>query len=345
MVWSRRTVLISGTAAVLAVLAAGGSFLLLSGSSPAKAHHVARPHPTPTPTHRATGPLLSPFTGKPVRRLGPVLAVKIDNIVLARPQTGLTHADIVYVLPVEGGLSRFLAVFSSHFPPVIGPVRSAREDDIELLRQFGRPAFAFSGAQPQLLPVVEHSRIVDLYAGLVGGYYRDLSRIEPYNLFAQTKTLLAEARRAGRANGPSTAHDIGFRFGPAPAGGHARASFSVGYSAASFEFRWSARRARWLVWMDGSPALTTDAGQLRPKTVVIQYTRVRTSRFLEQGRVRPPFAVSTGSGTAVVLRGGMAYQVHWSRPRRPGGTTFRLPSGRPMTFARGQVWVVLVARK
>ena len=78
--------------------------------------------------------------------LGRVLTVKIDNLAPARPQTGLAGAGIVYVLPVEGGLSRFLAVFSSHVPPVIGPVRSAREDDLELLRQFGRPAFAYSGA-------------------------------------------------------------------------------------------------------------------------------------------------------------------------------------------------------
>jgi len=333
MAWSRRTIVVTAAStAAAAALAVAGFVVFAGGPAPVKAPLAAH-------TAKSLAQLTSPFTGEPVQALGPVLAVKIDNIVLARPQTGLTSADIVYVLPVEGGLSRFMAIFSSRFPPVIGPVRSGREDDIELLRQFGRPAFAFSGAQPQLLPVVEHSRIVDLYAGKVGGYYRDLSRIAPYNLYARTKTLLAEAR------GASTAHDIGFRFGPAPAGGHRRASFSVGYSAASFEFRWSARKARWLVWMDGSPAMTTDAGQLRPPTVVIQYTTVRTSPFLEQGRVRPPFAESTGSGTAVVLRGGMAYHVRWSRPRRPGGTTFTLPSGRPMTFARGQVWVVLAARQ
>ena len=61
--------------------------------------------------------LYSPFTGEPVSVLGPVLATKIDNLAPARPQTGLTDADIVYVLPVEGGLSRFLAMFSSRFPP------------------------------------------------------------------------------------------------------------------------------------------------------------------------------------------------------------------------------------
>src|SRR5206468_9352312 len=126
------------------------------------------------------------FTGEPVTAAGPVLAIKIDNLAPARPQTGLTAADIVYVLPVEGGLSRFLAVFSSHSPAVVGPVRSAREDDLELLRQFGRPAFAYSGAQPQLLPVVEKARTADLYAGRVGGYFRDPRRVAPHNLYART---------------------------------------------------------------------------------------------------------------------------------------------------------------
>jgi len=262
--------------------------------------------------------------------------VKIDNIVLARPQTGLTKADIVYVLPVEGGLSRFMAIFSSHFPPVIGPVRSAREDDLELLRQFDRPAFAYSGAQPQLLRVVERARTVDLYAGRVGGYYRDYNRIAPYNLYAQTKQLLAEAK------GASKAHDIGFRFGPAPPGGQPRASVSVSYAATWFTFTWSAAKGRWMVWMDGAGAASTEGPQLSAPTVVIQHTTVRTSRFLEWGNLRPPYAVSTGSGTALVLRNGRAYRARWSRRDVRGGTTFTTLTGKPMTFARGPVWVVLV---
>jgi len=328
-------------AVAVAALAGTGIFVLADRSAPARPIKVAAPKPTrpaATRTPRAPAQLRSPFTGEVVHALGPVLALKIDNIVLARPQTGLTRADIVYVLPVEGGLSRFLAIFSSHFPPVIGPVRSARQDDIELLRQFGRPAFAFSGAQPELLPVVEHSRIVDLYDGVVGGYFRDLNRIAPYNLYARTRILLNEA------HGASKAHDIGFRFGAPPSGGRPVQSFSARYPAASFEFRWSRRLARWLVWMDGAPAQTTDRGQLRPATVVIQYTTVRTSPYLEEG-VRPPYAVSTGSGPAVVLRDGRAWNVHWSRPKADGGTTYTLASGKRMTFTRGQVWIVLIARK
>jgi len=320
--WPRRKIVIGASAAAAAIGLAVALVIVLPGGTPDK------PAPAGSPT------LVSPFTGEPVSALGPVLAVKIDNLAPARPQTGLTGSDIVYVLPVEGGLSRILAVFSSHFPPVIGPVRSAREDDLELLAQFGRPAFAYSGAQPKLLRVVEKARIVDLYDGLVGGYFRDPRRIAPHNLYAHTSQLLAEA------SGASKAHDIGFRFGPAPAGGHPAASFSVSYPAASFMFRWSAKDGRWLVWMDGAPARAVEGGQLGAPTVVIQYTKVRTSRFLEAG-LRPPYAESTGTGTGMVLRGGQAYPIRWSRPDANGGTTFTTLSGQPMTFARGQVWVML----
>jgi Protein of unknown function (DUF3048) N-terminal domain/Protein of unknown function (DUF3048) C-terminal domain len=290
-----------------------------------------------SPAAKPPGKLASPFTGEPLTSLSRVLAVKIDNITQARPQTGLGKADIVYVLPVEGGLSRILAIFSSSYPRVAGPVRSAREDDLELLAQFGRPAFAYSGATPVLLPYIHrHARIVNLYAGTASGYYRDPSRVAPYNLYARTRQLLAQAP------GASTAHGIGFRFGPAPAGGRPATSESVAYPAASFTFTWSASKGRWLVSMDGTPAGTTDGGRLSAATVVIQHTIVRTSRFLEYGS-RPPYAESTGTGTAVVLRDGEAYSAHWSRPTADSGTTFTTAGGQPMTFARGPVWVILTS--
>jgi hypothetical protein len=305
-------------------------FFVLSGGTPAS-KATQSPSPTPSPTHHSI--LTSPFTGEPIKSLGPELIFKIDNVEQARPPTGLTKADIVYLLPVEGGLSRIFAVFSSHIPPIVGPVRSSRQEDIELLRQFGRPAFAFSGAQPHLLPVVEHARIVNLYAGIVSGYFRDLNRIEPYNLYANTHTLLAEAPHASRAR------DIGFRFGPAPVGGKPTKSFSISYPDAAFLFRWSAHDHRWLVWMDGSPAYAAEGGQLGGPTVVVQYVRVTLSPFRELG-IKPPYANTVGSGNAIVLRDGRAYAVRWSRPDADGGTTFTLPDGKRMTFARGQVWVV-----
>lgn len=335
---SPRRRVISAASATAAIGLTVGLLVALPGNPPPPpprkpVAHLAVAPPKPAPKPRPKPPLTSPFTGEPIKKLGPVLVAKIDNIVYARPQTGLQSADIVYVLPVEGGLSRFEAVFSSHFPAVIGPVRSAREDDLELLAQFGRPAFAYSGAAPHLLPFIHRARIVDLYAGTAGGYYRDPDRIAPYNLFANTKTLLSEAP------GASKARDIGFRFGPAPAGGRVVTSFSWSYPAASYTFRWSAKDKRWLVSIDGAPAMATEGGQLGGRTVVIEYTTIRTSRFLEYGS-RPPFAQSDGSGRAIVLRDGREYTVHWSRPSVNGGTTYTLPNGERMTFERGQVWVV-----
>jgi len=308
-----------------------------SGSSTAQARPAATirpatPSASPTPTHK--GPLLDPFTGKQVKALGPELAVKIDNIVYARPQTGLQSADLVYVIPVEGGLTRYMAVFSSNIPKVIGPVRSARESDLYLLRQFGHPAFAWSGATPHLVPFIERAPVADLYANQVGGYYRSASRPAPYNLYANTKQLLSEA------HGVSKARDIGFRFGSLPAGGTAMASYSVKYPAASYTFHWSAKDKRWLTWIDGSPANATEGGQLGGSTVVIQYTHISTSRFEEYGG-RPPLAESTGTGKAVILRDGRAYTVRWSRPNLETGTTYTLLNGKRMLFAPGQTWVVL----
>jgi hypothetical protein len=336
MDWTRGRIATAATA-VLAFTGLVVGLVLAFGSGPAQVPQAqqepasASPSPSHTPTQ-----LYSPFTGERVKSLHRVLAVKIDNYTLARPQTGINQADMVYVLPVEGGLTRFMAVFSSRFPPVVGPVRSAREDDLALLRQYGRPALAYSGATPVLQPfIAKHARIVNLFAGITGGYFRSSSRIAPYNLYAHTSQLLAQARKASKA------HDIGFRFGPPPAGGRATTSESASFPASSYRFTWSAHQDRWLVWIDGKRGETTDAGQMAAATVVIQHTRVTTSRFLEYGS-RPPYAVSTGNGSATVLRNGKAYQAHWSRPHRDGGTTFTTPSGKPMTFARGPVWILLV---
>jgi len=301
------------------------------------ARHPAS-HPATPPSAR---PLLSPFTGQRVPSLGPVLAVPVGNAAAARPQAGLSQADIVYVLPAEGGLSRFLAVYSSRVPRVTGPVRTARADDLQLLRQFGRPAFAYSGAPAGLLPVIQQARIVGLPAGAAsgvpGGYFPQPGRPAPDNIYARTRQLLAAA------HGVSTARGIGFRFGPAPAGGLPTAAWPVSYPAASFSFSWSAPAGRWLVDMDGAPATGPRGGQLSAATVVIQYTAMGVSRFA--GPSGPaPFAYTTGGGRAVVLRNGQSWQVRWSRPHGSSGTTFSTDSGQPMTFARGQVWVVFAHR-
>ncbi|NGN62956.1 DUF3048 domain-containing protein [Streptomyces sp. A7024] len=276
------------------------------------------------------------LTGKPNGN-GPVLAVKVDNVRAARPHTGLGSADIVYVEQVEAGLTRLLAVYASRIPDVVGPVRSARESDLELLRQFDRPALAYSGAQGKLLPLIHSAPLQEVTASSKA-YYRGKDRPAPHNLFVRPERAL------DAADGASRAQDIGFRFGPTPKGGRAVTEERVRFPAAAYQFSWSADDRRWLVAMDGAPARTTDGGRVSAATVVIQKVKVRPSRFSDRGGNVTPYTETTGSGSAVVLRDGRAYDARWSRPSAGGGTTYTAKDGGRLRFAPGPVWVVLAPR-
>ncbi|MFI9027428.1 DUF3048 domain-containing protein [Streptomyces sp. NPDC053560] len=281
----------------------------------------------------------SPFTGEDGAG-DKVLAVKIDNVAAARPQTGLEKADILYTEQVEAGLSRILAVFAAHLPDRVGPVRSARESDLELLRQFGNPALAYSGAQAKLRPTLESAPIVPLPPGEApDAYVRSADRAAPHNLY------LRPARALEAASGASAPADIGFRFGSAPSGGTRTSRQDVGYPAARFGFTWSEPRNRWLVSMDGTPFRTTGAGQLGVATVVIQYVTVRSSRLHDKWGSVTPYTETVGSGDALVLRNGKKYEARWSRPAADGGTTFTTPDGNRLPFPRGPVWVALTPKK
>ncbi|MFD4502867.1 DUF3048 domain-containing protein [Streptomyces sp. NPDC058457] len=280
----------------------------------------------------------APQSGTPTpnrqQATGSVLAVKIDNVAAARPQTGLDAADVVYAEQVEGGLSRLMAVYATRLPEVVGPVRSARESDLELLRQFDRPTLAFSGAQKKLLPLIRRAPLrPESPAEASGAYYRGSGRPAPHNLYLRPARLMDGA--PGRA-----ALTTGFRYGPAPAGGTVTASRTVRYPAARFAFSWSADRNRWLVSMDGTPARTTAGNRLAPATVVVQHVRVTKSAYHDVLGNYTPFTETVGTGTAEVLRDGRSYEATWSRPQATDGTTFTGADGSPLDFADGQVWVV-----
>lgn len=266
---------------------------------------------------------------------GRVLAVKIDNVRPARPQTGLEAADVVYAEQVEAGLSRLMAVYAGRLPPVIGPVRSARETDLELLRQFDDPALVFSGAQSKLLPLISAAPLRQLSPGKAPGdaYFRGGGKAAPHNLFVRPKALDADPGAGGLES-------TGFRFGPRPQGGAPERERTVRFPAARFTFTWSAEQGRWLVSMDGEQARTADGGRLGASTVVVQYVKVRESRFHDRSGNNTPFTETVGSGKARVLRDGRGYEARWERPSPQDGTEFTTADGGRLPFAKGQVWVV-----
>ncbi|MEV0640751.1 DUF3048 domain-containing protein [Streptomyces sp. NPDC050619] len=283
---------------------------------------------TPTPSQSDSG---SP---RPSAAAPSALAVKIDNVRAARPQTGLDSADVVYAEQVEGGLSRLMAVYATKLPEVIGPVRSARVSDLELLRQFDRPVFAFSGAQGKLIPLINKEPLDVQTPGKVSGaFFRGSGKSAPHNLYLRPNRLLPSAPGAD-------ALTTGFRYGAPPAGGERETSRTVRYPAARFTFSWSADQGRWLVAMDGTPTVTTDGKRVAAATVVVQHVKIRESVFHDSLGNNTPYTETIGSGKAEVLRGGRAYDVNWKREKATDGTEFTTADGTPVNFAKGQVWVV-----
>jgi len=307
---------------------------LLTGCTNAQAP-VAAPSPKadPTPPSAPLLPPPSPFTGLPTDLAAPVLAVKIDNVASARPQTGTTAADLVYVEPVEGGLTRLLAVFQSRMPPVVGPVRSVRETDLQLLAPLDAPALAFSGEAPELRPLLAGAPVVDVSASAVpAAYYRERDRPSPHDVYVRTATLTV--------GGPP--RDVGFRFGLLPAGGRPTADLTARYPSVSISVEWVAAERRWVFDVDGAPLLAAEGGRPGAATVVLQQVVVRDTAIRDANGTPSPFAESVGAGAAVVLRDGQAFAGTWSRPSPDAPTTFTRPDGTPLTFATGPVWVLLL---
>ncbi|MFM8867596.1 MAG: DUF3048 domain-containing protein, partial [Ilumatobacteraceae bacterium] len=197
------------------------------------------------PGHVHANSGVSPLSGRPGGEGKPVVMVKLDNTALARPHTGLREADLVYVEEVEWGLTRLAALYNSSFPKVVGPVRSARISDLEILRQFQSPGLVFSGANKTLLGAVAKSNAVSLSPNEMSNYYfRNNKKEVPHN------QMLNFASLVGKAKGLGVVADVGLRFDAAvPSGGVKTKSFLARWSSATVGATWS--KAGWGISVDG----------------------------------------------------------------------------------------------
>jgi hypothetical protein len=327
------------TSRILAALLGAALVVTACSSDPepkAEAPPETSVSPTPTPTPTPTLPsLLSGRMGKPN---GPVLAVKIDNTRPAHPQVGLRVADVVYVEQVEGGLTRLAAVYSSELPKRVGPVRSARSTDIELLRQYGTVALAYAGAQRGVQRLLRRSSLKLLSFNDGRGFSRSPERPGPYDVIGDTAQLM---RRAGNVDSPKA---VGYEFGDAPAGGRPAARFEARFPSAQIGGAWSAKRKQWLLSMDGRKDMAAEGGQLGANTFVVQFVTIRPSRFRDVNGANSPHTTTVGSGRAMIFRDGQVYEGRWSRAKASDPTAYTI-DGQPAVFAPGTIWVALLGRE
>ena len=274
---------------------------------------------------------------------GPVLAVKIDDTEPAHPQIGLNKADIVYIEQVEGGLSRIAAIFSdpTRLPDLIGPVRSARISDLDILAQYGHVGFAFSGAQSKFYPMINAANLTNLSADRNPAtiYSRDTTRFAPTNLMLHPHELLSSATEQQKQI--DTVKGIGFTFGPLPSGGVPITSVSFHWPASHYSASWSKSLGQWLLKYNGKPDLAADGSHLGSPTLIIQNVSITDSQFKDRHGGVTPFSQTVGSGTAFLLREGVAIPVLWNRASAEAGTTWTTPDGKPANVGTGQIWIAL----
>ena len=278
------------------------------------------------------------------------LAVKIGNgDPKDRPQAGLAAADIVYEVLVEAGFTRFLAVFHSEIPSRVGPVRSARSSDFDILADVGTPYLATSGANSTVLREMRQAAragtLIDVgAASKAAPYRRDRSRPAPHNLYFHYENLGGgdpDSLPGGQPDAPPVPL-FEYSSSNPPALADA-AGVTVAYTTlygGEVSHVWDPFLGGWVRIQDGTLHMTeTDFGvaEIAPANVVVvlmPYGRSAADR-------RSPQALSYGSGNALVLTAGSVHEAVWERSEDRVGFRFWDAAGNPLSLSSGSTWLLL----
>lgn len=291
----------------------------------------AAPAATPEPAPSASTPKAAardPLTGGRVSD-NPVIAVKVENTAAARPQVGLGAADIVFVQEVEGAQTRLLAVYHSKMPRRLGPVRSARTTDAQLLPLFGRPGLVYSGANGRVQRKLDDASLVPISRST-----RDRRRVAPHNVFVDLDQI-------GRTVEVGPAQPIGWVFAAKPAQRGAADTkaesrvgndgFAFGYAQDRYTVSWRGSR-----YVDGD----NDAVARADNVVVLRVRNVPDGNRDVRGSASV-LSQTVGRGRVTVYRDGVRIEGTWSR----GGVSSPLrltdADGQDIALKPGQTWVTL----
>jgi hypothetical protein len=292
----------------------------------------------------------APLTGMPVTDQAvlsrPTLLVKINNAdgndctTEARPQVGVEQADIVIEEVVEGGITRFMAAFQSTVPETVGPVRSARSSDVDLIEAFHTPLFAWSGNNPgvgnELNSIGDDFVAVGHSTSAGSNFYRDNKggRCAPSNLFVHPADLYSFADGKGQAPTPVFQYRTEGQAIAATAAPVAGVRLTTDLDTV---FAWNATTASWDRYQKRTKHTTLSGATLSPKNVVILDVDYKTSA----ADTRSPEAVTVGSGAAHVYMDGKVVDGTWKRDDAKAPWTLTDAAGAPIALTPGQTWVDL----
>ena len=283
------------------------------------------PLPTPSPPPIPTGTFYP-------------LAVMVENFVDARPQSGLDRADIVYEALVEGGISRFLAVYVDGQADAIGPVRSARHYYVYLAAELNA-SYVHIGASPEGYAALNATGITNLDETYGDpGFWRDGARSAPHNAYTSTDLLRSSLKKVRRVT-PGSAAGFHFRTDPQPVQGRDAKGLSIQYAPDyRVEYRYSPEDRLYRRFMDGLPHKDADTGeQVAPRNLVVQI--VEAWVIDSDGRLD---MAQVGEGKALYFRDGVVTEGSWHKPSYGKVTEWYDADGRPALMNPGKIWVQMV---
>lgn len=294
----------------------------------------------PTTTAPVAVPVM-PLTGLPVTDEAaagrPALVTKIDNHPQARPQFGLNSADIVYEEDVEN-LTRFAAVFQSTVPERVGPVRSGRTQDVDLLGSLNQPLFVWSGGNPNVTRAINDSDLVSLSPSATNnvGFFRERRGNEKseHTLYARPADMYATFTPLFA---PAPSQQFRYRAdGEAPAG---TPSGGVDLAMDNVEvvWTWDAATSSYLREQDGKPHQDAELGQVNAANVVVLEVDYQPS----PADARSPEAQTLGTGVAYVFTGGSLVRGTWERQNRLQPFVLQADDGSIIELTPGRTWVEL----
>jgi Protein of unknown function (DUF3048) N-terminal domain/Protein of unknown function (DUF3048) C-terminal domain len=269
------------------------------------------------------------------------VAIKVENAAVAYPLSGLEDADIVFEEAVEGGITRFLAVYHCNDTSKAGPVRSARLVDPAIMTPLTR-VLAFSGANNPVMQALKKADVVAIQESEAGSAMQRIARAgisSEHTLYADS----AKVRKVAAKRFSDPPEEGSYSFGDVPQGAKRATSVSISFSGATtIDYEW--RDGRWLRSQNGAPFEAESGGQIAVDNVLIEEHEVNFSDTIVDVAGNPSVEIAdvTGSGRAALFRNGRVIKGRWVRESVDDPVRFETRSGDDMVLQFGTTWVHLV---